>query len=142
MIPTWVAVVSAISLALIALAALTVAIQMHVAGRHVLRLLATFESYAGPALQDIQRLVAAIRTEAEAIAGTSQDLRARIVGAADAAQSRLADLNALLDVIQDEVEGATVDFAATVRTIRRGASVFSLAKLLGPSRRKKRKKKR
>jgi hypothetical protein len=142
MIPTWVAVVSAISLALIALAGLAIAAQIHVAGRHMLRLLTTFQSYAGPALQDIQRLVAAIRTEAEAITGTSQDLRARIVGAADAAQARLGDLNALLDVIQDEVEGATVDFAATVRTIRRGASVFSLAKLLRPSRPKKRKKRK
>jgi hypothetical protein len=141
MIPTWVAVVSAISLALIALAGLTVAAQIHIAARHMLRLLATFESYAGPALQDIQRLVAAIRTEAEALTGTSQDLRTRIVGAADATQARLADLTALLDVIQDEVEGATVDFAATVRTIRRGASVLSLGKLLLPRKKKKRKKK-
>ncbi|HXI34998.1 MAG TPA: hypothetical protein VNH63_13000 [Gemmatimonadales bacterium] len=142
MIPSWVAVLSALSLALIALAGLTIAAQIHVAGRHMLRLLATFEAQAGPALQDIQRLVAAIRTEAEAITGTSRDLRERIVRAADAAQERLADLGALLDVIQDEVEGATVDFAATVRTIRRGASVLSLGELLLPSRRKKKRKKK
>lgn len=142
MIPTWVPVVSAMSLALIALAGLTIAAQIHIASRHILRLLGTFQSYAGPALQDIQRLVAAIRMEAEAITGTSQDLRMRIVRAADAAQERLADLNALLDVIQDEVEGATVDFAATVRTVRRGVSVLSLGKLLLPRKKKKRKKKK
>jgi uncharacterized protein YoxC len=140
MIPTWVAVVSALSLVLIALAGLTVAAQLHIAGIQVRRLLDTLESFAGPALQDVQRLIAAIRTEAEGITGTSRDLRGRILRAADAAQVRLADLDALLDVVQDEVEGATVDFAATVRTIRRGASVFSLGKLLLPSKKKKRKK--
>jgi len=142
MIPTWVTVVSALSLVVIAIAALTVAAQLIIAGHHITRLLRLLESYAGPALEDVRRLVAAIRTEAENIAGTSKDLRIRIVHAADAAEARLADLNALLDVIQDEVEGATVDFAATVRTIRRGASALSLGELLLPSRRKKRKKKK
>ena len=141
MIPTWAAVVSAVSLAIIAVAALAVAAGLYIAGRQFGRLLGTLESHAGPALQDVQQLVAAIRAEAEQITGTSKDLRIRIVHAADAAQERLADLDALLDVIQEEVEGATVDFAATVRTIRRGASVLSLGELLLPSRRKKRKKK-
>lgn len=141
MIPTWAAVLSAVSLAVIALAALAVAAGLYVAGRQFGRLLGTLESHAGPALEDVQRLVASIRTEAENITGTSKDLRVRIVHAADAAQARLADLDALLDVIQEEVEGATVDFAATVRTIRRGASVLSLGELLLPSRRKKRKRK-
>ncbi|SRR6266576_1406478 len=141
MIPTWAAVVSAVSLAVIAVAALAVAAGILAAQRQFARLLSTLESHAGPALQDVQRLVASIRTEAENITGTSKDLRIRIVHAADAAQARLTELDALLDVIQDEVEDATVDFAATVRTIRRGASVLSLGELLLPSRRKKRKKK-
>jgi hypothetical protein len=141
MIPTWAAVVSAVSLAVIGIAALAVAAAIFAAQRQFSRLLGTLESHAGPALQDVQRLVAAIRTEAENLTGTSKDLRTRIVHAADAAQARLADLDALLDVIQEEVEGATVDFAATVRTIRRGASVLSLGELLLPSRRKKRKRK-
>jgi short subunit dehydrogenase-like uncharacterized protein len=141
MIPTWAAVVSALSLAVIAIAALAVAAALFVAQRQFGRLLGTLESHAGPALEDVQRLVASIRTEAENITSTSKDLRTRIVHAADAAQTRLADLDALLDVIQDEVEGATVDFAATVRTIRRGASVLSLGELLLPSRRKQRKRK-
>jgi len=141
MIPTWAAVLSAVSLAVIAVAALAVAAGILAAQRQFARLLGTLESHAGPALEDVRRLVAGIRTEAENITGTSKDLRIRIVQAADAAEERLADLNGLLDVIQDEVEGATVDFAATVRTIRRGASVLSLGELLLPSRRKKRKKK-
>lgn len=140
MIPTWAAIVSAVSLAIIAVAALATAAGLYLAGRQFGRLLKTLESHAGPALEDVQRLVAAIRTEAESITSTSKDLRTRIAHAADAAQERLADLDALLDVIQDEVESATVDFAATVRTIRRGASALSLGELLLPSRRKKRKK--
>ena len=141
MIPTWAAVDSALSLSIIAVAALAVAAGVFAAQRQFGRLLATLESQAGPALQDVRHLVASIRTEAEGLAGTSKDLRTRIVHAADAAQARLTELDALLDVIQGEVEDATVDFATTVRTIRRGASVLSLGELLLPSRRKKRKRK-
>src|SRR5439155_1161744 len=60
--------------------------------RTFLRLL---EHLAGPAVSDVRQLVGTTRTEAETLVGTSRDLRGRIVKAADAAQARLADLDAL-----------------------------------------------
>src|SRR5258708_37016265 len=107
MVPPWAAVLSALSLAVIAIAALAVAGGILAAQRQFARRLGTLESHAGPALQDVQRLVAAIRTEAENITGTSKDLRIRIVHAADAAQARLTELDPLLDGIQNEVQDAT-----------------------------------
>src|SRR2546426_4617764 len=68
-------------------------------------------------------LFRSIRTEAEGLAGTSRELRARIVKAADAAEARLQDLDALLDVVQEEVESAVLDVAATLRGVRRGIAL-------------------
>src|SRR2546429_7558799 len=81
------------------------------------------EQLAGPAVSDVRQLVATIRTEADGLAGTSRELRARIVKAADAAEARLQDLDALLDVVQEEVESAVLDVAATLRGVRRGIAL-------------------
>src|SRR5207244_4344488 len=68
--------------------------------------------------------VAGIRTEADGLVGTSRELRGRIVAAADAAQARLADLDARFEVVQEEVEPTVLDVAATLRTVRRGLSLL------------------
>ena len=59
---------------------------------------------------------------------TSRDLRARLQRAADAAEGRLGDLEALLDVLYEEVEETALDVASALRTTRRGASVLSAMK--------------
>ncbi len=86
--------------------------------------LRVFRELAGPALGDVRQLVTTIRTEAEGLVGTSQDLRGRIVRAADAAEARLADLDALFEVVQEEVETTALDVAATLRNVRRGLSLL------------------
>src|SRR5216117_2815003 len=111
MIPSWVAVVTGISLAILA---------------HL----------AGPAVSDVRQLVATIRTEAESLVGTSRELRGRIVKAADAAETRLADLDALFEVVQEEVETTTLDVAATLRNVRRGLSLLEWGRRALKQRRK------
>jgi uncharacterized protein YoxC len=123
-IPTWVAVVTGISLAVLALAAIAIALSSVVAALGVRAFLRVLEHLAGPALSDVRQLVTTIRAEAEGVAETSRDLRGRIVRAADAAQARLADLDALFEVVHAQVESAALDVAATLRTVRRGLSVI------------------
>ena len=79
---------------------------------------------AGPAVGDVRALVATIRTEADGLAGTSRELRQRIVNAADAAEARLAELDAVFEVVQEEVEATVLDVATTMRTVRRGISLL------------------
>src|SRR5216117_1464782 len=124
MIPSWVAVVTGISLAILALAAIAIALSSVVAVLALRTFLRILEHLAGPAVTDLRQLVATIRTEAESLVGTSRDLRGRIVKAADAAETRLADLDALFEVVQEEVETTTLDVAATLRNVRRGLSLF------------------
>ncbi len=124
MIPTWVAVVAGISLAILALSAIVIALATVVGALGLRTFLRVLNDLAGPAVSDVRQLVAAIRTEAEHLVGTSRDLRGRIVNAADAAEARLADLDALFEVVQEEVETTVLDVAATVRSVRRGLSLL------------------
>jgi uncharacterized protein YoxC len=124
MIPTWVAVVAGISLAILAVSAIVIALATVVGALGLRAFLRVLQDLAGPAVGDVRQLVGAIRTEAESLVGTSRELRERIIRAADAADARLADLDALFEVVQEEVETTVLDVAATVRTVRRGLSVL------------------
>src|SRR5216117_2689954 len=126
MIPSWVAVVTGISLAILALAAIAIALSSVIAVLALRTFLRILEHLAGPAVSDVRQLVATIRTEAESLVGTSRELRERIVKAADAAQTRLADLDALFEVVQEEVESTMRTLAAASRTVLSTSSLFEV----------------
>ncbi len=128
MIPLWAVAVTALSLAVIAVAAVVVAGSALATAFGMRAFLRAVEHLTGPALGDVRGLIDTIRTEADAIAGTSRDIRLRIVKAADAAQQRLGDLGAVLDVMQEEVEDTVLGVAATGRNVRRGLSVWRLGR--------------
>jgi uncharacterized protein YoxC len=124
MLPTWVGVVAALSLATIALAAIVVAVASVVSAFGIRTFVRAVEQLAGPAIHDVRQLIATIKGEADALVGTSRDIRLRIVRAADAAEQRLSDLDALVEVVQEEMEETVVDAAATLRNVRRGLSLW------------------
>lgn len=124
MVPTWVGVVSAISLMIIALAAVAVSAALVAAAMGIRSAVKALKVFAGPAIADVRLLISNIKTEADALVGTSRDIRHRIVGAADAAEERLTALDSLAEVMQEELEEAAVDAAATMREVRRGLSVW------------------
>jgi hypothetical protein len=130
MLPTWVGVVSALSLAIIALAALVGAVAIAAAALGVRAALKALKGYAGPAIADVRQLIISIKNEADALVGASRDVRQRIVRAADAAEERLTDLDALAEVMQQEIEETALDAAATMRDVRRGLSVWKFGRKL------------
>lgn len=134
----WVGVVSALSLAVIALAAIVVAAASVASALGVRTLVRALEQLAGPAITDVRQLIGTIKGEADALAGTSRDIRLRIVRAADAAEGRLADLDALVEVVQAEVEETALDAAATLRNVRRGLSLWQWGRKALKGRRKRR----
>lgn len=137
MIPTWAAVVSAVALLVIALAAIVVAVAAVASALGVRATLGFVRQLALPAVDDVRGLIGTIKREAEALVGTSADLRGRIVQAADAAELRLANLAALVDVLQEEADDAALDAAAAVRSVRRGVAAFSIGKRIFGKRRRK-----
>lgn len=135
--PLWVGVVTALSLAVIAIAVLVVAAATAIAAIAARRLLRTLDLLAGPAVVDVRVLVGTIKSEADALIGTSRDIRHRIVRAADAAEARLADLDALAELVQEEVEETALTGAVALQRLRRGLSLLEWGRrFLG--RRKKR----
>jgi methyl-accepting chemotaxis protein len=130
MIPTWAAVVGAVSLAVIATAALISAGAVLAAAFGVRLFLHAIRDSAEPVVQDVRQLIGTIRTEADGMAETSRDLRQRIVHAADAAEARLSDLGEALEVAEHEIGETAKDVAATARTVRRGVSVWQLGRSL------------
>lgn len=139
---TWAAAVSAISLAVIALT-LLIGGMLALRWMHELRqLLRTLERRtdvldreARPALQaarvlfeDASRTVTVVRAEVEEVTGSARELRQRVTRAVRSADERLRDLEALLDVVQYEVEETALDIAAALRTTRRSASLLGAVK--------------
>ncbi len=124
MLPTWVGVVSALSLAIIALAALVGMVAVVAAALGVRAAVKAIKNLAGPAITDVRQLIGSIKIEADALVGTSRDVRHRIIRAADAAEERLTDLDSLAEVMQAELEETALDAAATMRDVRRGLSVW------------------
>ncbi|HEX9704575.1 MAG TPA: hypothetical protein VGA20_04960 [Gemmatimonadales bacterium] len=142
--PHWADVVAALSLVVIAGASIAAGTAAVLVATELRRFFRTVELLAGPALSDVRQLVGTIRAETEAMVGASRDIRTRILRAADAAETRLQDLDALLDVVQDEVEETALDVTATLHDVRTGARLWQWArKLLGsPAPRKKPPKRR
>jgi hypothetical protein len=137
MLPTWVGVVSAISLAIIAVAALVAAGAIIAAALGVRTALKALKGFAGPAIADVRQLIGSIKTEADALVGTSRDVRKRIVRAADAAEERLTSLDALAEVMQEELEETALDAASTMRDVRRGLSVWRWSRKLLKSKKRR-----
>ena len=137
MLPTWVGVVSAISLAIIALAALVTAAGITAAALGVRAAVRALKSFAGPAISDVRQLIGSIKIEADALVGTSRDVRQRIVRAVDAAEDRLTELDALAEVMQEELQETAIDAAATMRDVRRGLSVWRWSKKLMKGKKKR-----
>src|SRR5439155_12251304 len=109
MIPTWVAVVTGVSLAILAAAAIVIAAASVVAALGLRVFLRMLHELAGPAVGDVRARGGTIRAEAEGLAGTSRELRQRIVNAADAGGAQLAERDAVFEVVQEEVAGKVRD---------------------------------
>jgi hypothetical protein len=127
-IPDWVAPTVAISLAVIAVCLLAmggVAVALGLGLRRRSRALAA--QIAG-VNRDARALAARLRLEVESYADLSADTRGKLQGAMTAVQTRLEDLDALADVLQEEVEETALSAASLLRTVRRSGSVLGAAR--------------
>lgn len=151
-IPTWVGTVTAISLVIIAIAVVSVAIaavyalktsaeQLRQIG-HILNavdddLLPAFKSMKEVA-EHSRDVVVKFKGEADAILRTSRRMRRRVRRGADRVQERLEDLDALYEVVHEEIEEAALDLASLVHTVRTGGGWLQRIRRFLPGRRKRR----
>ena len=124
----WASVVTAISTAAIAVVVVGLGVfampRVRSIGRlsgTLERLLVSLERDAVPLLESTKSMVseanqvaAKLRDEVDDIVDTSQEVRDRVMNAVDAAEDRLQDLDALLNVLQDEDEERALRKATTL----------------------------
>ncbi len=149
----WVGPVMAVSLALIALSVVIVAgglvlmagrIKGEIEERKLL-----FNQVAADAkdtmesirelVNDGEHIVGMVRDEAQAFTRTGRTIRKKLKRGVNRVESRLADLEALYDVVHEEVEDTALDVAAGLRQFRRGRGtglVGRMTRVLLPGRRR------
>jgi len=133
----WVGPTMAISLVLIALAFLVIAAGIALAARQAVQemrqlaqVIEAFRSELSPALRAVeafsgesQRLAALVSHETEEIVHASKALR-------EGLRERITNLEAVYEVLAEEVEETALEAAVTLRTFRTGASWFGTIRRL------------
>jgi uncharacterized protein YoxC len=151
-LPTWVGTVTAISLLVIALSFVPIAIGALIAlkkSQEALKLMANvlkgLDDDLIPAFRSLRAmtergkdLVDVVKNEADAFARTSRGLRRRVRRGADRIEERLQDLDALYEVVHEELEEAAMSMATLVRTVRTGGGFLQRVRRFLPGGRRRR----
>lgn len=147
--PEWVGPTMAISLAVMALSFLGIALALGIAAlkiagqtKKIGTLVDGLQDDIARTLQTLRRLteqgqdvMVLVRQETGAFAQTARRIRRKSVRAVDRVEMKLEELETLYDVVRDEVEGAALDMAAALRSVRRGNGMLGrVRRLLVPSR--------
>ncbi|MEQ1690880.1 MAG: hypothetical protein ABMA00_06310 [Gemmatimonas sp.] len=74
---------------------------------------------------DAREVVAMLRTDAERITDAASEISERLLDAADTTAQRVDDVNAVLDVLQGELEETAIATVAAVRGVRVGARALT-----------------
>ncbi|MEP6591028.1 MAG: hypothetical protein ABJC19_07580 [Gemmatimonadota bacterium] len=146
----WVGPTMAISLVLIAICFLgiagAVAFTLREAlerGQSLARELGELRRELSPTLQALNRLgtggaevMELAQEEVREILHTTRRLRRDVEKTVERTRIRLADFEAVVEVVQEEVEETALDFGAALRTVRTGSGVIGrLRRLVLPRRR-------
>ena len=148
----WVGPTMAISLVLIALSFVVIALVAVVVGREAAQALEKLskeiselrtESAARPSracaamAEEGKGLAAKLNVEAQEIIRTSSEIRHDVRRGVERVRERLEDLDALAEVMQEELEDTAIDVAAKVRGVRSGFGIVGrLRRLLRPGSRR------
>ncbi len=147
--PEWVGPTMAISLAVIAFAFLAIAagvifavLKLSGQVRKIATVVDGLQDDVARTLKTVRRLteqaqdiMVLVRHEAGAFSETARRVRRKAVRAVDRIETKLQELETLYDVVHDEVEGAALDVAAALRSVRRGNGMLGrVRRILVPSR--------
>lgn len=130
--PAWVGPTVAISLVVIALAFAAIGVAVTLLARTAIREVRELREEVAPAISAVRRITDAgadlsgdIKQEVQEYLATSRAVRRDLERGVYQVKSRLADLDALYEVVHEEVEDTALDVAARVRAVRNGAGMVS-----------------
>jgi len=130
--PGWIGPTVAISLVVIALAFAAIGVAVTLLARTAIREVRELREEVAPAISAVRRITDAgadlsgdIKQEVQEYLATSRAVRRDLERGVYEVKSRLADLDALYEVVHEEVEDTALDVAARVRAVRNGAGMVS-----------------
>jgi len=146
--PGWVGPTVAISVAIVAIACVIAFVAVAFSAIALEKRLDTMSENLGGLRQDLagvldgarrvtqegEALVELVRDEGEAYVATSRRFRKRLDAGIDRISTRMADLDALYEVVHEEVEESALRFASALRTARLSTGI--IAKVLRRRRRR------
>ena len=128
----WVGPTAAISLVVIALSFAAIGIATVLMARTAAKEVKELKEKLAPALETLKAISSKgadisddVRDEVRAYLATSRAVRADFTRGVHRVKRRLADLDALYEVVHEEVEDTALDVAATMRSVRSGAGMIS-----------------
>lgn len=136
--PSWVGPTMAVSLAVMALATLVFAGVVAYLALKVINEVQERKMLLGGVREDVQETLTSIREltaqaqevmgvvrlEAGAFVQTGRRIRRKVNRGVDRIERRMEDLEALYDVVHEEVEDTALDLAATMRRVRGSSSMI------------------
>ena len=152
--PSWIGPTIAISLVVIALAFAGMALALAAVGKNTIELLQGLQKEVGelreelaPAIRSVgtlaeegHGLASKVQQEIHDVVRTSQRVRHDVERGVAQAKRRLADLDALAEVVQGEIEDTALDVTAKLMAVRHGLGVVGRLRrrLAGGGRRRRR----
>jgi len=127
-IPAWVAPTVAISLVVIAAGMLTVGGVALFIGFGLRRRSREVSAQLSALTSDAKAVAGRLRREIDGFADLSTDARLKLKSAIAAVETRLQDLDALAEVVQEEVQETALSAASLLRTVRRSGRVLGAAR--------------
>lgn len=118
-------IVIALAIIVVGFAVIAVALKVRGMAKRFRGDLAPVRKHLEAAAANVEYVSLAVRQDVEAVSHTVKSTSDRVQHAADAAAKRLAELNALMDVVQAEAEDIFIRTASAVRGVQAGAGAFA-----------------
>jgi hypothetical protein len=127
-VPAWIAPTIAISLVVIAASLLTVGGVAIAVGLGLRKRTRDLSAQLSALTSDAKTVAARLRHEIDGFADISTEARLKLKRAMSAVEVRLQDLDALAEVVQEEVQETALSAASLLRTVRRSGKVLGAAR--------------
>src|SRR5260221_10297413 len=128
MTPSWIGPTIAISLVVIAASFLVMGSVALLVGMGLRKQSRALRAQVAAFTGDVRAVTVRLKGEIEGFADISADARQKLKGAIESVDGRLKDLDALVEVVQEEAEETALDVASFIRTVRRTGGILGAAR--------------
>jgi len=126
--PAWIGPTIAISLVVIAASFLVMGAVALALGLGLWRISREARAKLAALTADAKSATARLKGELDGYADLATETRLKLKRGVDTVEGRLQDLDALVEVLQEEAEETALDVAALVRTVRRSGGLLGAAR--------------